>query len=53
MVGTQIPVEERLHAVYRPDCDSGDGEALERNGGETIPAFEVPLAEIFAALDAK
>jgi Uma2 family endonuclease len=31
----QIPVEEYLRTVYRPDCDYIDGEVLERNMGET------------------
>jgi Uma2 family endonuclease len=31
----QIPLEEYLTTVYRPDCDYIDGEVLERNMGET------------------
>src|SRR5579864_4953488 len=32
---TLISVEEYLRTSYRPDCDYVDGEALERNVGET------------------
>jgi Uma2 family endonuclease len=45
----QIPVEEYLRTVYRPDCDYIDGEVLERNMGETPHArLQTFFARYFA-----